>query len=316
MKKFYSYVAVLALSSMALLSSCSKNDEETPATPVTPDATVTLNENTNTTGSTTLYVTRQQLTAALQVTAVSKTSTDMKRIYVYKKTTNPTEGAYVTYQGSGFKKDGNNNYYYDIPSDQKNNTVLNLTVELNANNVAIVSDEYYFAFTDGTNFGGPTNTSGILLGPAKIFIVYGVLKETTGLKLNNIQGPNSGAFDLVALTNKAASDAETGKDMIDADKTTAFWEKSFNAGTSGTLYAKLAPGFDYTNATDLTIKNAYAAAGNAIDTQTGVAAGDIFVAKLRGGNDYALIKVTFISTDTDGTGAGKNNEYMEFSVKK
>ncbi len=313
-KKFYSYVAIIALSSMALLSSCSKTDEETPITPVTADATVSLNENTPTTPTTTLYVTRQQLTAALQVTAVSKTSTDMKRIYVYKKST-PTPGTYVTYNGSGFKKDGANHYYYDIPSDQKNNTVLNLNVELTSSNTAIVSDEYYFAFTDGTNFGGPTNTTGILLGPAKIFIVYGILKETTGLKLNNIQGTNSGAFDLVALTNKSASDAAPGKDMIDSDANTALWEKSFNAGTSGTLYAKLSLAFDYATATDLTIKEAYEA-GNAIDTQTDVAAGDIFVAKLRGLDQYALIKVTFISTDTDGTGSGKNNEYMEFSVKK
>jgi len=317
MKKIYSTIAVLAISSLALFSSCKKDDgDPTPDTPVTPEATVTLNENTNTTGTETLYVKRDKTSAIVQVNGISKTTTDLKRIYVYKKTTTTAAaGAYVTYNGSGFKQDGASNYYYDIPNDQKNNVSLTLTLTLNS--LSTVSDEYYFVFTNGNNFGGPATSTGVLLGPAKIFIVYGLLNETTGHRLNNYQGPNSGAFSLSTLTNKAASDPETGKDMIDADKNTATWDKSFSSGTSGTLFAKLPANFDYANATDISIKAAYTLANNENDTRAAVAVGDIYVANLSGlGTNYVLIKITSISDETNGTGPGNNNEYMEFSVKK
>lgn len=316
MKKFYSYVAVLAISSMALFSSCSKSDDDM-ITPATPDASVELNENTKPTGSADLYVKRDQTSATLQVSAVSKTSTDMKRVYVFKQSTTTTStGDYTTVEGSGFKKDANNRYYYDIPSDQKNNAVVTVTVSLNAGNVNADMDEYYFVFTDGSPYAGAPNIAGVLVGPAKINIHYGVLTETTGHKLNNIQGPNSGAFDLVTLSNKGASDLATGKDMIDDDAATALWEKSFNAGTSGTLYKKISSSFDYANATDISIEDAYADAGTALSTVEDVAAGDLYVAKLRGLDQYVLIKVTFVSSESGTTGQGNNNEYMEFSVKK
>jgi hypothetical protein len=316
MKKIYSTIVVLVFSYLVLFSSCSKNDDNL-LTPASPEATVSLNENTNTTGSDTLYVKRDKINAVIQVNGISLTSTDMQRIYVYKKSiTDSTVGAYVNYNGSGFSKDVNNNFYYNIPPSQKNNAGLTLTITLNANNVIAVSDEYYFAFTDGSAFAGPTNTTGILLGPAKIFIVYGILDETTGYRLNNIQGPNSGAFDLITLSNKAAADLAADKDMVDFDSTTALWDKSFSAGTSLTLYAKLPSTFDYIHATDLSIKHAYISAGNATNTEAGIVLGDMYVAKLRTLTQYALIKVTFISDESGTTGNGNNNEYMEFSVKK
>ena len=314
MKKICSTIAVLAISSLALLSSCSKHSDN-PITPASPEAVVSLNENTNKTGSDSLFVKRDKTSAVIQVNGVSKTSTDMKRIYVYKLTTTSSAGAYITYNSSGFTKDVNDNYYYDIPSDQKNNATLTLNIPLNGSNTTAISDEYYFAFTDGTPFGGPTNTTGLLLGAARIFIAYGLLNETTGNRINNIQGPNSGAFNLITLTNKSATDPAIDKDMIDADATTALWDKSFNS-SSGTLFAKLPKNFDYTNATDISIKAAYASS-NQINTQTGIVVGDMYVANVRGTNtSYVLIKVTFISEETNGTGDGNNNEYMEFSVKK
>ena len=319
MKKIYSTAAIIALCALTLFSSCKKTeDDEIMMTPVNPESSVLLNETTNTTGSDTLFVKRDKISALIQVTGVSKTTTDMKRIYVYKKSsTTSSAGVYETFNSAGFKQDNAQNYYYDIPGDQRNNTRLTLTVSLNANNPVAATDEYYFAFTDGTNFAGPTNTAGILLGPAKIFIVYGLLTETTGHRINNIKGPNSGAFDLFTLTNKAAADLATGKDMIDYDETTPTWDKSFSSGTSGTLYAKLPSNFDYQNATDITIKAAYTLANNAIDTQEGVVAGNMYVANIRGtSTSYALVRVSFISNETGATGAGNNNEYMEFSVKK
>lgn len=319
MKKIYSSIAILAIASMALFSSCSNNgDDPTPVLPSTPDVKVALNETTNTSASENIYVSREKTSLNLQVSAVSKTTTDMRRIYVFKKSTlTTTAGDYAAVNGTGFKKDGNN-YYYDIPANERNNTVLNLTVSLIGGNTLAKSDEYYFAFTDGTSFGGPADTDGMLVGPAQIFIYYGKLSETTGHRLNNIFGPNSGAFDLVTLKNKAASEAATGKDMLDYDAvtSTALWSKSFDAGTSGTLYAKLPSDFDYDNATDISIKEAYTTAANATGTQIGVAAPNMFVAKLRGTETYALIKVTSISDETGSIGNPNNAEFMEFSVKK
>jgi len=322
MKKIYSTIAILAISSLAFLSSCSNNNEEEMITPVSPDVTVTLNENSNTSETKMLYVKRDKMNAVVQVNGITNTTKDLKRIYVYKKVTTLTGGTittvdYVNYNGSGFKKEfgSSTNYYYEIPSDQKNNASLTLTLTLNANNTAAISDEYYFAFTDGTDFVGPADTNGMLLGPAKIVVVYGALSETTGHKLNNINGPNSGAFDLENLSNRAGSDAADGKDMVDADAATALWEKSFNAGTSGTLFAKIPAGFDYDNATDMSIKAAYDAANTANSTQLNVAKGYMYVAKYNS-TKYALIKVTSISDETNGFGPGLNNEFMEFSVKK
>ncbi|WP_299253743.1 hypothetical protein [uncultured Cytophaga sp.] len=318
MKKIFSTATIIALSALTIFSSCKKKDDESTVTPIYPESTVALNEVTGkTSGRDSLFVKRDKTSAIIQVSATSKTTTDMKRIYVFKKSTFTTAaGAYETYKDASFKKDGNDNYYYDIPTNERNNTVLSLVVNLNANNTSIISDEYYFSFTDGTNFDFPTSTSGSLVGPAQIFIVYGMLNETIGYRLNNIQGPNSGSFDLVTLMNKSATDAATGKDLSDMDANTATWDKSFSAGTSGTLYARISGSFDYKNATDITIKNAYDDALLPSGTQTNVATGNIYVAKLRGLEKYALIKVTFISDENGQTGAGNNLEYMEFSVKK
>ena len=317
MKKIYSTIAVLAISSLALLSSCSNDKKGSSLKPASPDAVVSVNESTNKTGSNSLYVKRDKTSALIQVNGISLTTTDMKRIYVFKKSqTTSSNGTYVTYNNAGFLQDANNNYYYDIPAKQKNNVSLTLKVTLDANNIVAVMDEYYFVFTDGTIFDAPSSGNGVFLGPAKIFIVYGALTETTGHRLNNIKGPNSGSFDLVTLTNRSFADPANSKDMNDADANTEFWDKSFNAGTSGTLYVKLPWDFDYVNATDLTLKAAYKAANNEIETQSSVIAGYMYVAKIRGLDQYVFIKITSNSEEINGTGTGKNNEFMEFSVKK
>lgn len=317
MKKIYSTVAVLAISSLALFSSCKKDDGEDPITPASPEVTVALNENLKMSDKDTLFVKRDKLTANIQVSAVANTTTDMKRIYVYKKSaTTSSAGSYDTYNGSGFKQDADDNYYYEIPNDQRNNAVLNLTVNLNANNIAAVADEYYFVFTTDAKYGGPGTSTGLLVGPAQIFIAYGKLSETTGHRISNIKGPNSGAFNLLTLTNQAASSSAAGKDMIDHDSTTATWDKAFFAGTSSTTYVKISSPFDYANATDVSIALAYAA-GTALSTQLDVVTGDMFVAKVRGvNNSFVLIKVTSISDESGPTGPGNNGEFMEFSVKK
>ena len=317
MKKIYSTIAVLAISSLALLSSCSKDKKNDGSVkPASPDAVVSVNESTNKTGADTIYVERAKLTATIQVNAVSSITTDMQRIYILKRTRTTTSlGKMVTYNGGvTFKKDDADYYYYEIPTDQRNNTSITLTVNLNANNSAALVDEYHFVFTDAPANGGSGGPSVSLVGPAKIFIYYGLLSETKGHKLNNMKGTSSGAFNLVDLKNEIPSANSGNKDMVDADSSTAVWDKSFATG-NGTMFVKLSNNFDYTNATDLSIVAAYAS-GGAKNAQLNVTTGDMFVVKLRSSNSYALIKVTSISEETNGTGTGKNNEFKQFSVKK
>lgn len=318
MQKIYSTIAVLAISSLALLSSCSKKNDGSSVKPVYPDAVISVNESVKKTNADTIYVKRDKLTATIQVNAVSTITSDMKRFYILKRTstTNSTSN-YATYNaGVNFKKDNDGYYYYEIPTDQRNNTSITLTVNLNTNNSIAVFDEYYFIFTDAPADGGSGGPSVVLVGPAKVFIYYGLLSETKGYKLHNTQGTNSnsGAFNLVDLKNEPTVASPGNKDMIDADATTAAWDKSFTT-ESGSMFVKLPNNFDYTNATDLSIVAAYTS-GTAKNSQLNIATGDMFVARLRGLNFYTLIKVTSISEETNGTGTGKNNEFMVFSVKK
>jgi len=280
--------------------------------PIYPESAVALNENTKPSGNDSLYVTRIKLTATLQVSAISNGSTDMKRIYVFKKSVISTSDTakYHSYNKDvRFQQDGKNNYYYAIPSDQKNNAVLNLIVNCDTVKAdTAVVDQYYFVFTDNTDFDTTSNTKGILVGPAQIHIIYGALTETTGFRINNALGIKPSIFDLVALTNRTAKDTAIVKDM---KATPTGWDKSFYCDTSLTMYAKMPTGFDYTHATDLVIKKAYY--GNSpAKIQTNVVTGDLFVAKIRAKENYALIHVTYISDP----GSGGNTEYMEFSVKK
>jgi hypothetical protein len=285
--------------------------------PIYPDCSIALNEAAKANGKDSVYVTRAKLTATLQVSAISNGSTDMKRIYVFKKSTLTSKvGEYKTYKDVRFQKDGKNNYYYAIPSDQKNNAVLNLMVMSDtAKADTSVVDEYYFAFTDNTDFDTPSNPTGMLVGPAQIRIIYGILTETTGYTINNPKGTKPSAFDLSALTNKYLLNSDTLKDMKVNVAADSLWEKSFKADSSKTLFAKMPSGFDYIHATDLTIKKAYYANSPA-KIQTNVATGDMFVAKIRAKEIYALINVTYISDPNTPTNTPTYNEYMEFSVKK
>lgn len=137
--------------------------------------------------------------------------------------------------------------------------------------------------------------------------------ETTGAFFH-VGGSLEGAYDLVAETSVAASGSETDKDMKNTDLAGDTFTGSWEAGTgNGTMFVK-ASGFDYANATEEAASAAYAA-GTPASSVTNPAAGDVYVALLRGGSDYAVINITKVDP-TDNTCNCGNTGIIEFDFKK
>ena len=100
-----------------------------------------------------------------------------------------------------------------------------------------------------------------------------------------------GAYDLVAETVVASAGSEADKDMKNIDIAGGNFTGSWTTGTgNGSQFVK-SNTFDYANGT---VEDAMAvfAAGSATSTVLNPSLNDIFIVKLRGGSDYALLQVT------------------------
>ena len=139
---------------------------------------------------------------------------------------------------------------------------------------------------------------------------------TTGV-VNNVQGPSAGAWDLVGDQAKLSNDSDADKDLVDqtSASTGAFLSGGWAAGNA-TMFV-VANSYDYANATMESAESAYAA-GTATSSLTNddLAKDNIIIAKLRGGTDYAVIKITEVYDDGTDGGAGNNTDYRKFSYKK
>ncbi len=130
---------------------------------------------------------------------------------------------------------------------------------------------------------------------------------TTGV-IWNIIGPNQGAWDLVTNAGVSFSSADANKDMKNTSTSTTGWINEWTS-MNNTMFVK-ANTYDYANATLEAAVAAYNA-GTASAKVTNPVAGDIYVAKLRGGSTYVVIKVTnVVDTPSD------NYDKIEFSYKK
>lgn len=134
--------------------------------------------------------------------------------------------------------------------------------------------------------------------------------ENTSGVIWNLVGPYLGAWDLGTNVGISSSGAESTKDMKNTSTVALGWVNAWTTGTgNGTLYVK-ANVFDYNNATVESATSAYVA-GTAVSTVTNPATNDIYIAKLRGGTNYAVIKITnIVVTPSD------NLDKIEFSYKK
>lgn len=126
----------------------------------------------------------------------------------------------------------------------------------------------------------------------------------------NVKGPNKGAYNLVGGAQVAESEANANKDIVDMAVLaggTVTWPKTLNS-LNGTMFVTAASGFNYDAATDSTLIKAYAA-GTAAATTKVLAVNDVILAKLRGGNTYAAIKIYAVTDVAD------NKDYINFGYR-
>jgi len=135
--------------------------------------------------------------------------------------------------------------------------------------------------------------------------------EKTGT-IYHVGGSLKGSWDMVTDVAQGASDPAAGKDVRNSDVAGNPFTGSFTSANN-TMFVKN-NSFDYANATEESAMAAYTA-GTAATTITNPAVGDIVIAKIRGGNDYMVIKIATLDP-ADNTCSCGNKGKMTFTYKK
>lgn len=131
--------------------------------------------------------------------------------------------------------------------------------------------------------------------------------EKTGAIIANKIGADQSAWDLA--TNVRRAGTATDADLVNPSTLNNPWIKGWD-GVRSTTFVK-ANSFVYDDATLESAVSAFSA-GTASASVTNVAVGDIYVAKIKDGSNYAVIKVTVANDDI----ANSNTEKIEFTYKK
>lgn len=136
--------------------------------------------------------------------------------------------------------------------------------------------------------------------------------EKSGSILGNKIGPNESAWNLVTNVRESGSaTSDMQNPSIGTGTEAEQWIKGWDAETS-TMFVK-ANDYDYENAAVETAESTYAS-GSASGQVRDVAVGDIYIAKIRGGDEYAVIKITKV--DDLITGGASHTEEIGFDYKK
>jgi hypothetical protein len=313
---------LIAIFTLLILVSCKKKKDET-ASPVifTPDKSVALFSN-NTSIKDSLYVLRTKATANFKVSANVKTmGVEMKRLYIFNRIIDDVNapGNYTSVEISGYTLDANNNYYLPLTNDHKDSTINEVSVALRVNSTTAIIDEFYFVYTDDNDYAGPATTTGVVIGPAQFFVIYGKLTEHKGIKIYN-SATNLlnvyAAFDMENITYRYLTDSDADIDIAENTDDSPLFLGKFKARNS-TTFVKAPANFPYTNATDTQIKNFYLQGTPFTETPDSVKIGDVYLMQLRGNpNAYATIKVVYTQLENGKTGAGFDNEYFILNMKK
>ncbi len=285
MKKFHFIFAAILFAATAMFTSC---EDDGLAPEPTMNITSVVAANDYVAGETVVYTLQISSNADLQTFAVSS-------------------GAFNPGTGSGVAS--------STPADaidaigEFSNNLTNVTVVYNyviGTGIAAGSEiTVLFTVTDKDAMGTQSAVPFTVIDAAT-----DLSNETTDGVIYHILGPNQGAWDLVENAGKSSGDDAADKDMINqTDNVGGSFLAEWKAGNA-TTFVK-ADGFDYAAATDVAAETAYAA-GTATDHVTGVVADDIYIAKLRGGADYAVIKIVEILDD----GGVSNADYVKFTYKK
>jgi hypothetical protein len=150
----------------------------------------------------------------------------------------------------------------------------------------------------------------------QVITIEAPLTEYTGVIWNAIGG-NNFAWDLVSNQPRALSEPDSSKDMINNSSLSTClppfnFSNSWIAGNQTRF--KRANWYVYENASTQTAIDAYS--GGTIShlpsaTAQGLANGDIFIARLRGTNNYAVIRITNVEWTS-----GDDLDKIEFTYKK
>jgi len=130
-------------------------------------------------------------------------------------------------------------------------------------------------------------------------------ESVTGI-IYNWYSANAWAWDLVNNRSSRSEDADGDKDMANPGTTDWSFKKEWYS-KNGTLFVKN-NSFNYNNPT----VEAAAAAFSGGSTSISVSQGDIIIAKLRGQDEFVVIKITEIRE----TSIENNDDYIKFEYKK
>ena len=173
--------------------------------------------------------------------------------------------------------------------------------------VVETNDPTIFTFTVKDDKGA-TATVSYTINPA--------LAALTAQRIYNFYGPNLSGYDFRA--GVGVSSSSTSADIVSSEvlgNVTPFIGR-FNATNGTTLVFSTNSAFDRATVNNLKVEFN---AGTLITSNIAPAVNNVIIAKIiRGSTEsYAIFKITSIFDDGAGTsGTVKNNDYVEFSVKK
>jgi len=271
------FFALMFLAGATLFTSC-KKDEETVASPT---ISVTNNKTAYSVTAT------ADTTIIFNVTVAAEGEIDL---FTIKKTVGSTTTSY----GSPTGFSGKTSYTYNFEQ------------------IFTATDTYPISFafkvTDKEGQDASiTVTVSKINGSSGTTLAY----ENTSAILYNLMAPTGylGAWDLVNNVGVASSGSETSKDMANKSTSGTGWIPGWSTGTGNTTAFVKDNSLTYATATLEDITAAYTSGSSSITITPTV--GDIYVAKLRGASNYALIKVTAINTT-----ASDNLDNITFTYKK
>jgi hypothetical protein len=137
------------------------------------------------------------------------------------------------------------------------------------------------------------------------------LTETSGHRMYSNLSTNPDAFNLETNGAEFSTIADTAKrDIEDASGVDTTLSRNWISPAGGNFV--LFNGFDYANATDISLKDAYNG-GAKLSQISGVSVNDIILTKLGSltTEKYVVIRISAIVD-----AVGKNNDYYEFTIKK
>lgn len=270
-----------------IVSSCSDDDDGDPNA---PDPILTLTELT--TGESDGNATVTPGTTLQFMWDARKANDDLETFEISMSGPNAISPVPTSNQGNTFP--------YDIANADDELYIDTLTIT--AGTFSGVTT-YSFTVTD-KNGSTVTKTFDIT--------VVQVMNTTVTGAFFHIQGSLQGSYDLVNDTAVSATEPDNVKDMRNTDLAAATFTGSWESANS-TEFVK-DNSFDYANASVQSATAAFAA-GTASTTVVNPANGDIYIAKLRGSAQYAVIQITNVDP-TDNTCNCGNPGKITFDYKK